>query len=552
MASTSARICRVDCWKLNAFFLTVSCSLTPLTKAQAAPGPDAASRAAPAVPGETHPGISLEPMYAEAVIAYNSRQTEEALRVLDQILKLKPDHLQALELRSLALKAAGKPEESRANYQRLLRAVPAEKSGPYHFELGVLEFNAKRPDAALPHFQAAAKRKFNEAASRFFLGLIAFSQADRSGRLGDAEREFKAVAEGDSAELKPAAHYYLGMIAYRKGQGSAGTFQLVEAKGLAAELPGNAIAQDIAKAVDQALAPYGKSQWFGSFSLTQAYNGNVASIPVSADQPEAVSGKATLQTLLAAGLGRISSPLAPLQWIASYRGTYNINYNPETSKYQFLTHTANLYLTARPLARTQYGMKLEGNLNLSDQGTDPDASGERGYLLRLYSLTGEVGPYLRRTLEGGQLFSVEAMYRPQSYFNSFTGLSGSGGAVRATLFHDRNSTFWNPTFLLGADKTRTDDVAFRNWSLNGGLVDLMRISDRTTVTASLMLSFLQYDESRPQRFDKLVSARLGWARQLRPRWSVVADATYTTNFSSIPERYYFKQPIASVGINYVF
>jgi hypothetical protein len=500
---------------------------------------------------ETHPGISLEPMYAEAVIAYNSKQPGEALRILDNVLKAKADYIQALELKSLVLKDLGKPRESQANYERLIKATPPAKAGPYHFELAVLYFNqgkGKEKDS-IPHFEEAIRRGFNVTASHFFLGLAYFSQGENQSKLVESEKHFNAVAVSDSAELKPASHYYLGLINFKRGYGSQGTQELIEARGLARSLPDDPMAKDISKAVDAALAPYGKGQWFGNISLLQSFNGNVSSLPNSATLPELTSGEKTFQTLLVAGLGRMSSPLNAVQWVASYRGGFNLNYNSAASAYQFLTHTFDVYLTAQPLARTNYGIKFEGNFSMSDQGSG--ATGSSSFQLRKYSLTGEFGPYLRSELKRGLLFSMEAFYRPQNYFTQ-PDVSGNAAVLRSALNYDRSSSWWNPGGFLSIERNRADGAAYRYYGAGAGINDQMRLNDRTTLTGSISLNLNQYLESDPQRFDKLVILRLSGLRQLTPKWSLVADASYQINYSNQSDLYYYTQPVVSFGAGYSF
>ncbi len=504
-----------------------------------------------AAPAESHPGISLEPMYSEAVLAYNSKQPAQALKILDACLKMKSNYVQALELKALVLKTMGKPQESKKNYQALIKATPANKAAPYHFELGVIEYNAAKGDAAARHFEESAKYGFNSAASHFFLGLISFNASQKSGQLGEAEKHFGIVIQSDSDELKIAAHYYMGLIRYKYGSGSEGTFELMEARSLAKEMPENSIAIDITKAVDAALAPYSKGQWFGNASILAAYNGNISSLPNSASEGETTSGKKTAQTLLVAGIGRMSSPMSRLQWVLSYRGSYNINFNPDSSELQFLTHTGNLYLTLNPLARTQYGMKFEGNYIFSDQGGDPvDANNKRPFALKPYSMTGEVGPYMRREMRKGLQLSLEANYRPQKYYASFSGLTGTSYGARSSLAFDRSSVFWNPTFLLSYDRTNANADISRQWSIGGGLIDLMRLNDKNTLTAGLNYSLIKYPEGDSPRDDKLISIRLSWFYQLFAKVGFVADLSYQINTSSLPDLYSFTQPVISTGLSF--
>jgi tetratricopeptide (TPR) repeat protein len=525
--------------------LTALCPIVGHAEA-AAPQPSKGT-----VPGESHPGISLEPIFSEAVIAYNSKNPVEALKVLDRLLKIQPDYVRALELKALLLKSSGKPEESRKNYEALIKASPKEKAGPYHFELGILEYNAKRLDLAASHFEEAIARKFNADASHFFLGLIGFNLSDKGGKIGEAQNHFKAVIEGGSAELKPPAYYYLGLIAYKQGLGPEGTFQLIEARSAARSMPENAIAKDIDKAVASALAPYSKASWFGNLSMMGAYNDNVSTQADALTNTGAASDKSSPQLLIAAGFGRMSSPLDTLQWVGSYRATFNYNSNPETRTLQFFTNTGSLYFTLNPLARTQYGLKVEGSYVFSGQASDVVGQDPEMFDFGPYSKSLEVGPYMRRELSPGTKLSIEAYARPTS--NDVTpGQSGYALSLRAGLQQDTNARWWNPTWNLSLDRASADDTLYRSIGGSAGLTNVMRPTGKDTLSATTQLTSFNYTEATPSRNDILIVLRLSEVHRLTDGWTAVADLSYSKNISSEPDSYSYTQTIASAGIAYNF
>jgi tetratricopeptide (TPR) repeat protein len=498
---------------------------------------------------ESHPGISLEPMYSEAVIDYNSKQPAEALKVLDRVLRMKPDYVQALELKALVLKGMGKPEESRKNYEALIQANPDRaKAAPYHFELGVIEFNAKHLDVAQKHFQESLAQKFNEDASHFFLGIIAFGTGEKAGNIVEAEHQFEAVAHGSAADLKPAAHYYLGLINYKKGQGSDGTHELIEARSLARDVPDSPIARDIEKAVNTALAPYGKGQLFGNFSFMGGYNGN-ANSGVS-DQPG--SGISTGEVLFSGSVGWMSSPLSTVQWVASYRLAGNYNFAQDSTpqkdagQYSFLAHTGDLYLTKDPLARTQYGFKLEGsymfNDDLKDDGTHEWAP---------FSYYAELGPYVRHELKQGMLLSVEGDFHPVHYSNpNYAGVSGSDYALRSSLSVDRSDNWWNPTYSLTLEDNQTQSAVFTDFGVDLGVADLIRIDDRNTVIVSAGLNTYWFSSSGIPRTDKLMVLDANLNHKLTTHWSAILDVNFTDNFSTDPD-FSYTRPIVTAGVSYL-
>src|SRR4051812_20910866 len=86
---------------------------------------------------------SLEPVYAEAVLAYHSNKPDRALSLLSQLLQKSPDSPEFLELQALCLKAANNDAKAADVYTHLigLKKSPSER-GPYRFELGSLRFKS--------------------------------------------------------------------------------------------------------------------------------------------------------------------------------------------------------------------------------------------------------------------------------------------------------------------------------------------------------------------------------------------------------------------------
>src|SRR4051812_37216885 len=82
---------------------------------------------------ESHPGLAAEAMYAEALLAYNTKKIDEAGRILDEVLKLDPNHLSALEMRALTLKIQGDDVKAVRIYKQLLKVKPEAERGPYYF-----------------------------------------------------------------------------------------------------------------------------------------------------------------------------------------------------------------------------------------------------------------------------------------------------------------------------------------------------------------------------------------------------------------------------------
>ena len=139
----------------------------------------------------------------------------------------------------------------------------------------------------------------------------------------------------------------------------------------------------------------------------------------------------------------MSSPLDNWQWTASYRATVNFNYAGDTTNYDFFTNSAALFFTHHPLAKTSYGLKLASDYTFQNQ---PDASGNSAF--RPYSLTGEMGLYLKTQLTRKTLMMTELYFKPQNYSNDVDGPTARSGPdflLKDGFTYDAMTRYWNPT-----------------------------------------------------------------------------------------------------------
>lgn len=147
---------------------------------------------------------SLEPKYSEAVLAYNSKQFDRSIRLLKELLRQNPNLPEFLELEALSFKASNQDTKAAETYTRLLKvkiAAPSQETAPYQFELGSLHFKAGDFDKAEPEFQSALDSGFNPGAAHFFLGMIAFRKGDWLAAETHLEK-FRAFSVPD---LRPVA-----------------------------------------------------------------------------------------------------------------------------------------------------------------------------------------------------------------------------------------------------------------------------------------------------------------------------------------------------------
>lgn len=482
---------------------------------------------------ESHPGISAESMYSEAVLAFNKKQTAEALSVLDELLKTSPNHVEALELKALTLKTRGEDRKSMEVYNKLIQLKPEKERGPYHFELGVVLNREQKNDEAKKHFEKAVALKFNAVPANLFLGIINFNGGDTA----TAFKNFEVVKQDGPAEFKVIAGYYMGLIHFKNGYGPGGTSELMLVRARALEVPDSKTAQDIRAAADKILAPFNSVQWFANVAMMAGYDSNISQNPVGTTSPAALSGMSTMKGTVSGGIGRMSSPMDTIQWVMSYRFSYNKNLNPQTTTYEFLSNIPAIYLNYKPMNTTMGGLKIEGN------GTFQQSQG----VLGPYNLSADIGPFFRHQFDRSNTLQLEAIYRPQTYFTD-TGLSGMSLVGRASFRNDTGARFWNPGISLSAEKNSATSATYRYLALGGGVSDMMKLSQVTTVTVSGDVTMTNYSEAG--RADMNIVGRISALHNLNRHWNIIADFSYTMNNSNQPDAYTYNKMMASLGLSW--
>ncbi len=481
--------------------------------------------------------LDADSLYSEAVLSYSDRKSNDALRLLDAALRADPKHIEALELQALLLRNMGQSDQSRAAYQKLIQAKPPSETGPYHYELGSIDYQEQKWNEAATHFQKAVNLGFNVDAARFYMGTIDFQQ----NKIDSARAHFGSIADWGPPEWRMPALYYMGLGDFKQGYPGIGTREFYEASEVASDLPEDPLAKKMIEGTKEALAPYEKGRWFANLSLFGQYDGNALLIPNSTTVTDQTTGKATGKFVVIAGGGRMSAPSARWQWIGSYRGTYNKNTNGDSASAEFLTHTLDFYITRRPMARFSYGLKLEGSYNFQNAVTPA--------VLQGYSLLGEGGPYLRKTLGQVAVLTLEALFKPQLYLTA-SDLSTWALLTRASITADQGKGYANLGGNLTFEKSRTTGALYRYLGVTGSLSNALYLPWQVSGSLEASTGMKYYAEVSPARFDKQLVLRTGWNRPLFfTGLSVGADLSWQWNFSNY-DAFTYNEPVASLGLSY--
>lgn len=498
---------------------------------------------------ESHPGMNTEAEMAEASVLYNTKDYHGAIRLLDRVLKDSPNQVEPLELKALALKGIGNEKESLETYLRLIRLKPSSQRGPYMFESGLIYYRQKKLPEAKAMFEGALAGNFNVVPSHFFLGSMAFNSSEYS----TATTHFKEVAKDKGNELSVAAHYYLGLIAYRGGNSTIGMAELTAARDGAKNFPQSKMATDIGAAAVKALTPTDVSHWFGNLSFMAQYDGNVALLSPTISAPDQVSGKKSVEAIVSGGFGRMSSSADPLQWIASYRFNYNYNFNSQAKGYEYFTNLPALYLNVNPSAPSGYGIKLEGNFGFQNTQSSTDST---VYTLRPYNLSGDLGPYIRTLLFGDYQTTFELVYRPQKYYQDGTDStvrSGFGIVPKISARKDFGSNYLNPEASVTYEFNQAQGVDYQSRTFSLDLSDSLKLPGGNLLIAGATVAFSRFpNHTVATRSDNTFSFRINWIKDVGHGFSLLANAAYSSNKSTLDTVYSYAKPVLAFGATYSF
>jgi Tfp pilus assembly protein PilF len=495
---------------------------------------------------ESHPGLAQESRFAEAVVAYNKRQTSKALQILDELIKAAPTRRDFLEMEALALKGTGDAKKSLDVYLKLYQVTPEAEKGPYAFEVGTLLSQAGKANEAKPYFEKAVKLNFNKVPAHFYLGLGDYQQSNYAG----AEKNFAVAADSDLQPFSVMSKYYLGISYFKLSNGPQGVQELVDVRRITRDAQPGDVTKTIHDATAKMLEPFNHGQWFGNVLLQSQYDSNVQQLPAGFSNPNSGNNPATAKMNFSAGGGYMTAPLDTIQWVAGYRASYNYDFNRETEGFQYFTNNASLYANYNALAKTSGGLKLESTFAFQNALEDPTNS-QSGYEYQKYNFLLGGGPYFHHQINREWRMEAEAGIREQTFYAD-PDLSGNDYNGRVSFRSDYGRTYFNPGASVLYENDRTDSSQFFYNSYGIGILNTMNFSGAITVVETFDLVFAHYSEALPTRDDKNYALKVSGVKLVTPKFSVLADMGYVKNASNISDTYSYNQFVTSLGIGYTF
>lgn len=494
----------------------------------------------------------LEPQFSEAVLAYNGKNYDLAIKLLDQLLLAAPGTSDFLELMALAYKGTNEIQKSAETYLNLIKSKHAaggslKDVAPYFFELGVMSYQAKKFDQARDYLKQSIRGDYNAEAAHFFLGAMAMTEKHWE----TADDHFSLVTESGPADLQAPAWYYRAQLGAALEDSSATTLAYIEARNASQALlkrsdlapETRTLLQSIFENSQRALAPLDRTQWFGNVALSGGYDTNVLTSPTSTTSTNP-TGAASLKGIFNGGIGVATSPLKDWQVVGSYRLGANYHFNRGVSTGDFLTNNLAVYFNRSPFARTAWGIKLDGALHFQNQG-----------VYTRYVLGGQGGPYLKRQVGKASWITAEAFANYQSFAadsvaSSTSTRSGLSYTGKIGYLRDQGVGAWNPQAFVNGLYDSTSGTDYRAWGAGAGLADSAYFGK---TSLSLTLSFFltnYFARTSSVRVDRTYAAELVATHKLSDRFTLVGTVSYTLNSSTDDSSYSYTRLLAVTGINY--
>lgn len=472
--------------------------------------------------------------FTKASLAFHEGKTEEANKYIEGLMAHHPKEPQVLELKALIQKTRGDLEGAKDIYLKLFtdaKQKPATKKfGLYAFELGNIFFTQGNLKEAHRYLKRAVKAKVNQEASEFLLGKIDFEQNYWQESRAHFEAASKAEDFHSSAKLLIAQSYQKENLI----NDALGAYVEAKESALADVTQGEALseqslflAQQVLNNSEQELRSYSKNQWFKEVGLTTAYDSNVLFMPSTGDA-NTQSTTASVKQSVNWRLRYASDPTARWQYLGSYQGAINYNFNRDSEAGQFLIQDFSNFFTRGFLKSTQYGFKLGGTGTFQYQTT----------AYKPFSLSGSVGPFARLKLNDGWTLGVESFFQPtRNYLDpSLTESvrrSGWDQIFRAYVASRQNSPYWTPSLFFTGTLLRPRGENFSGTRLNIDFANAMYLSPQLFFAQTLGVSASRFpNRTQGERNDQGFSAALSGGYQVSNGLTLMAQLDYGQNFST--------------------
>ncbi|OLB68608.1 MAG: hypothetical protein AUH96_06675 [Nitrospirae bacterium 13_2_20CM_2_61_4] len=278
-------------------------------------------------------------LVAQAVLAYDNQEYDEALSLLKRALDLDPRNARGLYYSGLVYLAKKQPAQAVAPLETLQELRPADIAA--RFQLGVAYFIMGEYDKAQPLLESVFQEQPTLENLGYYVGFMRYRQKDYAKAL----EAFEATKTSDP-NIRQLVLFYRGLSLGVLGLSQQAIAQLEEAQRTVAVSPITDAAVRIRDALAAGRARTEARRFRAQLSVGGFYDDNVAINPNPSHDPLAESlraRKTTAPGILASALADYSFiRQGPFEATVSYSFLQTVNLNDGLSKFNIQDHLGGL------------------------------------------------------------------------------------------------------------------------------------------------------------------------------------------------------------------
>jgi tetratricopeptide (TPR) repeat protein len=217
-----------------------------------------------------------------AVLAYEEKRYDVALKELDAALRLDAENLDALYYQGLIYAATDRPQDARAAFEKARKLRPGDVD--IAFQLGALYFGEKDYAQAEPLLREVYRADSKRPNIGFYLGVIEFNKQNFREALG----LFRVNVPSDD-EFAKLAHIYTSLTLAQLGSLGEAKAEIDQALRIPSTSPLTTPAQRFGEIIERAQAQ--QKSFRGELRLGMLYDTNIPVVPDHSGDPTAQASR---------------------------------------------------------------------------------------------------------------------------------------------------------------------------------------------------------------------------------------------------------------------
>jgi len=279
-----------------------------------------------------------------AVVVYGEEKYQEALKELEEALRLDPDNLDALYYLGLVYAALERPEDARSALEKARKIRPTDID--VTFQLATLHFSQKEYDKAEPLLREVYRADPKRPNIGYYLGIIEFNKQNFRGALG----YFKANVPSDD-NFAQLAGFYTGVTLARLGALGEAKAEIDQAIRLQPASPLTTPAQRFGEILEKSIVA--DKRFRGELRLGIYYDTNVPVVPNPSGEASAQSFRSVQPRRKSEGelaiLDLGYTWLRSADWEGTIAHKFIQTYNNHLTEYNSQSNTPTLSILNRGL-----------------------------------------------------------------------------------------------------------------------------------------------------------------------------------------------------------